>query len=231
MAADTIPARLLRRAEQMPGRTAYLEKVDGAYVPTSWGEYADQVRLAAKALIALGFQPGQITTILGFNRSEWTILDLATMCVGGAPAGIYATNSPEEVHYIIHHAEAPLILVENDAQLAKVLEVRDRLPALKTIVTMRGTPAHSDSAILTWDEFLALGDGVDDAEFLGRIEDLEPDGLATLIYTSGTTGPPKGVMLTHHNLTWTSAAASNIVELSPETRSVSYLPLSHIAEQ
>ena len=62
MAADTIPARLLRRAEQMPGRTAYLEKVDGEYVPTSWGEYADQVRQAGKSLIALGFQPGQITT-------------------------------------------------------------------------------------------------------------------------------------------------------------------------
>ncbi|MDX1691786.1 MAG: AMP-binding protein, partial [Acidimicrobiia bacterium] len=231
MAADTIPARLFRRAEQMPGRPAYHAKRDGSWVASSWGEYADLVRRAGKALIALGVQPDQVTTILGFNRPEWVVFDVATMAIGGAPAGIYTTNSPEEVEYITGHAEAPVILVENEEQLAKVLEVRDRLPRLRTIVTMEGTPAHDDESIFTWEAFLALADDVDDADFTARLEGLKPEGLATLIYTSGTTGPPKGVMLTHENLTWTSDAARGIVEIEPEDRGISYLPLSHIAEQ
>ncbi len=229
--ADTIPARLFDQAERRPGSPAYHEKIAGEYRSTSWGEYAEKVRRAGKGLIALGFAPGQHVTILGFNRPEWVIMDLACMAVGGAPAGIYITNSPEEVQYITHHAEAPLILVEDKAQLEKVNAVRSELPHLEYIVTMRGAPEVDDPMVLTWEEFLERGDGVDDSAFVERLEALEPDGLATLIYTSGTTGPPKGVMLTHHNLTWTADAAHGVVPIHGDDRLVSYLPLSHIAEQ
>ena len=227
---DTIPARLFAQAERRPGSPAYYEKIGGTYQPTPWSTYADQVRRAGKSLIALGFEPGQHVTILGFNRPEWVILDVACMAVGGAPAGIYTTNSAEEVQYITHHAEAPLILVENQAQLDKVLSVRDQLPHLRWIVTMRGADASGDG-ILSWEEFLSRGDAVADDDFFGRIDALQPEGLATLIYTSGTTGPPKGVMLTHHNLTWTSDASEGVLELTSDDRTISYLPLSHIAEQ
>jgi long-chain acyl-CoA synthetase len=229
---DTIPARLFAQAEKRPGSPAYLEKVDGAYRPVSWSEYAGQVRQAAKALIAAGLEPGQHVTILGFNRPEWVILDVACMAAGGAPAGIYATSSPEEVAFITGHAEAPLILVENKVQLDKVMAVRSELPYLRWIVMMRGAPAVEDSQVLAWEEFLAMGDAVEDGEADRRLDALQPDGLATLIYTSGTTGPPKGVMLTHHNLTWTADQASGVLStISADERSVSYLPLSHIAEQ
>ena len=229
--ADTIPARMFDQAERRPGSPAYFEKIDGEYRPTTWGEYADQVRRAGKSLIGLGFAPGQHVTILGFNRPEWIIIDVACMAVGGAPAGIYTTSSPEEVQYITNHAEAPLILVEDKAQLDKVMAVRGELPHLEYVVTMRGAPEFDDPMVLSWDEFMARGDAVDDADFVARLEALEPDGLATLIYTSGTTGPPKGVMLTHANLTWTADAAHGVVPLHSQDRLVSYLPLSHIAEQ
>ena len=230
--ADTIPARLFAQAAKRPGSPAYYEKVDGEYRPTSWSEYADQVRRAGRALIAAGFEPGQHVAILGFNRPEWVILDAACMAVGGAPAGIYTTSSPEEVAYIVGHSEAPLILVENKVQLDKVMAVRGDLPHLKWIVTMRDAPAVDDAQVLSWEEFLAMGGGTSDADFKARLDALEPDGLATLIYTSGTTGPPKGVMLTHRNLTWTADQALGVLpDLSPDDRTVSYLPLSHIAEQ
>jgi len=232
LVADTIPARLLAQAERRPGSPAYFEKVDGEYRPTSWSEYADQIRRAGRALIASGFRAGQHAAILGFNRPEWVILDVACMAVGGAPAGIYATSSPEEVAYIAGHAEIPLILVENKAQLDKVLAVRNELPHLKWIVTMRDALSFDDAQVLSWDEFLAMGDGATDADFQGRLDALQPEGLATLIYTSGTTGPPKAVMLTHSNLTWTSDKARGVLpDLSPDDRTISYLPLSHIAEQ
>ena len=230
--ADTIPARLFAQAEKRPGSPAYFEKVDGSFRPVSWSEYTLSVRRAARALISVGLEPGQHVTILGFNRPEWVIMDLACMAAGGAPAGIYATSSPEEVGYITGHAEAPVILVENKVQLDKVLAVRAELPHLRWIVMMRGAHEVDDAQVLTWDEFLAMADGVDDAEVDRRVAALRPEGLATLIYTSGTTGPPKGVMLMHSNLTWTADQAFGVLStLSSDDRSLSYLPLSHIAEQ
>jgi long-chain acyl-CoA synthetase len=230
--ADTIPARLVAQARRRPGSPALLTKTDGEYRPMSWADYADEVRRAGKALIAQGFEPGQHLCILGFNRAEWVILDVAAMSVGGAPAGIYTTSSAEEVEYILGHCDAPLVLVENKAQLEKVLAVRSSLPDLRWIVTMRGAEVSADPMVVSWDGFLEMGDAVEDAEFDRRIDALEPDALATLIYTSGTTGPPKGVMLTHRNLTWTADAALGVLPtLGPDERVISYLPLSHIAEQ
>jgi long-chain acyl-CoA synthetase len=230
--ADTIPSRLVDQARRRPGSPALYSKVDGEYRPIGWADYAGEVRRAGKALIAHGFEPGGHVAILGFNRAEWMILDLACMSVGGAPAGIYATSSAEEVRFIADHAEVPVILVENKAQLEKVLAVRDDLPHLRLVVTMRGVDDIADPGVIAWDAFLGSGDGVDDAEFDARLEALEPEGLATLIYTSGTTGAPKGVMITHRNLTWTADAARGVVTaIGPDDRSISYLPLSHIAEQ
>ena len=231
MAADTIPHRLLNRAKSTPNAPAYYVRESGAWKPTNWGTYSDQVTQAGRALIALGFEPGQTACILGFNRPEWAILDLAAMGVGGAPAGIYTTCSPVEVRYIVAHSEAPIILVENEAQWRKVEAERANMPNLKHVVTMKGTPEIADEMVMSWEEFLAKGDEVEKQAYIDRIESLDPQALATLIYTSGTTGPPKGVMLSHHNLAWTSNVAIQITTIGSTDCSLSYLPLSHIAEQ
>lgn len=229
--ADTIPARLLKQVKERPHAPAYHVREGGVWKDTSWAQYGEQISRAARALLALDFQPGQTVTILGFNRPEWAILDVACMAVGGAPAGIYTTCSPEEVAYIVNHSESPLILVENEDQWKKVLEKRGELPNLKHVVTMLGTPAIDDGMVLDWESFLAKGDDVDEAKYLESIEKLDPKKLATLIYTSGTTGPPKGVMLSHENLAWTANTAVDIVGAGASDCMLSYLPLSHIAEQ
>jgi len=231
VATDTIPNRLLQRAQKTPNDPAYYVREGGSWKPTNWGTYSDQVTQAGRALIALGFEPGQTVCILGFNRPEWAVIDLATIGAGGAPAGIYTTCSPVEVRYIVDHAEAPLILVENEDQWRKVRLERANMPHLKHVVTMKGAPAIADDMVMSWEEFLAKGDEVEKQVYLDRLENLDPKALATLIYTSGTTGPPKGVMLSNHNLSWTANAAAEIVAPSPADCSLSYLPLSHIAEQ
>ncbi len=231
MSADTILHRLHRRAETSPDAVAYSHKQGEAWVPVTWRSYAAEVRRAASALVGLGFEPGQVVCILGFNRHEWAVMDLGCMLAGGAPAGIYETSSASEAHYILQHAAAPVVLVENAAQLAKILEVRGRLPDLRHIVLMRGTDAGADPMVLTWEGFLAKGDGVDAARVDARLAGLTPDSLATLIYTSGTTGPPKGVMLSHHNLSWTANVAIELVHIGADDHTLSYLPLAHIAEQ
>jgi len=228
---DAIPHRLLAQASQRPAAIACQHKVEGRWQPTTWQELVDQVRTAARALIALGVPRGGKVSILGFNRPEWVIFDHAAMMVGGAPAGIYTTCSADEIQYIIHHSESRVVLVENAAQLAKVKLVRDRLPLLATIVLMRGAEAPSDAGVLTWEDFLARGAQSSDAAVDERLDAIEPSDLATLIYTSGTTGPPKGVMLSHANLSWTARTLTELGGGTAEDVGLSYLPLSHIAEQ
>ena len=228
---DTIPHRLLSQATSNPSAIAYQAKLDGRWQPTTWGTFAEQVRSAARALIALGFPRGGKVAILGFNRPEWVILDHAAMMAGGAPAGIYTTSSPDEVAYIVDHSEAQIVLVEDAAQLAKIAARRGAMPQVRWIVLMRGaTGAGGD--VLSWDEFNAKADATAQAELDARLDALEPHQLATLIYTSGTTGAPKGVMLSHGNLAYTSRLLLDAGGSTPlEEVTLSYLPLSHIAEQ
>lgn len=231
MPFDSIPWRLMEQVKVRPEAPAHLVREAGHWKMTSYRQYADEVRGAGKALLGLGLGPGSTVSILGFNRPEWVVMDVACMAIGGAPAGIYATSSPEEVQYIVHHAQSKVILVENEHQLAKVLKEWHRLPLLQHAVVMRGSPSGADPRVLSWDDFLAKGTRVPDARFFERLEAIEPDGLAVLIYTSGTTGPPKGVMLSHRNLTWTADVSIRVSSLTHRDCNLSYLPLSHIAEQ
>jgi long-chain acyl-CoA synthetase len=230
---DTIPHRLLRQAAATPSGVAYQAKVGGRWQPTTWQTYLGEVRTAARALISLGLTAGGKVAILGFNRPEWAIFDHAAMMAGGAPAGIYTTCSAEEVQYVVHHSEAHVILVEDAAQLAKVTAKRADLPLLRWIVVMRGAAFTPAADILSWEDFNARAAAIADAELDARLAALDPSQLATLIYTSGTTGPPKGVMLSHRNLSFTSTLMIQIGGITDGTgeSSLSYLPLSHIAEQ
>jgi len=229
--ADSIPHRLLHQAASHPSSIAYQAKRDGRWHPTTWQTYATEVRTAARALIALGFPRGGKVAILGFNRPEWVILDQAAMMAGGAAAGIYTTCSPDEVQYIVHHSEAHVVLVEDAGQLAKVMARRAQLPLLRWIVMMRGAEPAGDG-VLSWDAFNARAEGATEAALDDRLAAILPADLATLIYTSGTTGPPKGVMLSHDNLAWTAQLLIDAGggKLDGDA-TLSYLPLSHIAEQ
>ena len=228
--SEHIPGRLLRQVTDRPSHVAYQAKVNGRWQPTTWRGYVDQIRAAARALMTLGFPRGAKVAILGFNRPEWVILDHAAMMAGGAAAGVYTTCSAEEVQYIVHHSEALVVLVEDAGQLAKIKSRRAEMPLCKWIVMMRGVTATGDD-VLTWDDFLSKAEGTPEQQLDQRIEAIKPDDLATLIYTSGTTGPPKGVMLSHRNLAWTARTLLDIGSGTDQDVSLSYLPLSHIAEQ
>jgi long-chain acyl-CoA synthetase len=197
---------------------------------TSWRRYLELIQTAAKSMIAMGIRPQQTVTILGFNRPEWAIFDHAAMMIGAVPAGIYTTCSSAEVQYIVAHSESPLLLVENQDQLAKVVAVRNRLPALQHIVMMDGDITRI-AAASSWQQFMAIGSHITDEELTLRVNALQQSDLATLIYTSGTTGPPKAVMLSHGNLAWTAQTLLDLGGAGSGDCMLSYLPLSHVAEQ
>lgn len=200
---------------------------------TTWADFDGGVRRAGRALIALDVPPGATVGILGFNRPEWTLSYLGAGAAGAVPVGIYLTCAPNQVAYVAHHAEMRVIVVENEEQLAKVRQVRGELPALEHVVLMTGDDPQGDA--IGWDAFMALGDEAGDAALDAALDErtaqVGPDQLATLIYTSGTTGTPKGVMLTHANVTETARICDGLHALGGEDRTLSYLPLAHIAEQ
>ena len=131
MSRDLIPHRLLRNGAERPSTIAYQAKVNGRWQATTWKTYVEQIRTAARAMMALGLPRGGKVAILGFNRPEWVIFDHAAMLAGGCPAGIYTTCSAEEVQYIVHHSESRLVLVENADQLAKIKAKRAEMPLLQ----------------------------------------------------------------------------------------------------
>jgi long-chain acyl-CoA synthetase len=231
MAIVSIPGRLFKQAEMNGHKPAYYEKTNGAWQPSTWRHYGDQVAMAARAMITLGFNAKDTVCILGFNRPEWVIFDLAAIAAGGAPAGIYTTCSPDEVQYIINHSEAKLVLLEDTSQWEKVLAELKRLPKLEKVVMMRGADPIDHDLVLSWEDFMAKGEETDRSAVDARLEGITEDQVATFIYTSGTTGPPKAVMLSHKNLSWTARIAVDLAEASSNDSSISYLPLSHIAEQ
>lgn len=156
----TLPGTVLRNGELWPDRPAYYVRLQEQWVATSWAEYARLVRQTARAMLQLGVERGRTVCMLGDNRPEWTIFDVAAMAIGAVPAGIYTTNSPVECSYIINHSEATVVLVENLRQWNKIKSEWDggRLPALKHVIMMTGTP--DDTRVQAWEQFLALGDFV-----------------------------------------------------------------------
>ncbi len=225
------PVRFAQTAARLANHPAYFVRRDGQWQPTTWGEYAAQVQAAARALVALGVQPGQAVCILGFNRPEWAIVDIAAMTIGAVPAGIYWTSSTPEIEYILDHAQAPFLLVDTADRAHQIATMRERLINLRQVVRMSdGRP--TDGATLSWEDFLALGRPELQAEVDKRLAAIRFDQPGTYIYTSGTTGPAKAVELSHGNLAWSARSLCGALASNGEReRVISYLPLAHVAEQ
>ncbi len=230
MSFESIPQKILRAGIERGEVDAYAVRHDGGWVTTSWRAYAEEINAAARGLIALGVEQGSPVAILGANSPEWVIFDVAAMAVGAMPAGIYPTSTPDECAYVLDHSGSPVVLVQDEVQLAKILEVRDDLPALKHVVLMRD--ASSDvEGVLTWAEFIEQGFHLQGMEVEDRLSALGPRDGATLIYTSGTTGRPKAVVIPHEALVATAEAIQSFIDVGVSDVALSYLPLSHIAEQ
>jgi long-chain acyl-CoA synthetase len=231
MAATTILHHLERHAAESGDKPALLDKLTGTWRTRTFSEYNRLTRQAGRAMLALGLDTGDVVTVLGANRPEWVISALGAMRIGGISAGIYTTCSADEIGYILGHSESPLLVVENGDQLSRVFEAWADAPALRTVVMMEGADPVDDERVLSWAEFLAAADSIPAGEMDTRLDALLPDQVADFIYTSGTTGPPKAVMLTHDNLEWTAKQLGAAVNLTSDEVALSYLPLSHIAEQ
>ena len=222
--------RFLETAARRRKAAAYYVRDDEGWKPTRWDVFRGEVRQAARALIALGVEKGDVIGIFGFTRPEWVIMDLAAMMVGAAPAGIYFTSSAQDAAYIVNHSQCKIVLAEHQEHFNKIASNRSGLNCLRHVIMMKGETAP-DPLQMTWDAFLAMGDPRFDGEVEARLQATLPEDIGTLIYTSGTTGPPKAVQLSHGALAFTASVVRKVWKVSSSDRLISYLPLAHIAEQ
>ncbi|XP_025049262.1 long-chain-fatty-acid--CoA ligase ACSBG2-like isoform X2 [Alligator sinensis] len=150
---------------------------------------------------------------------------------GGLAVGIYSTSSPEACGYVAVNCAANVVVVEDNAQLSKILQVQKQLPHLKAIVQYRDQLEEKRPNVYMWEEFMELGRTVPDSQLDSIIRSQCVNHCCTLIYTSGTTGTPKGVMLSHDNVTWVSKRAKDMLGFPDHGVFINYLPLSHVAAQ
>ena len=233
----TLPQMLREQAQDRSARVAIRQKEHGIWKPLTWGQYFQRARHVGLGLRAAGLSDGGHVGVLSENRVEWVLTQLGTGLVGGVTVGVYPTSPTNEIAYVLAHADAEVVICEDQEQSDKVLEARGKLPRLKKIIVMErkglaDTRAHAPELVMGFEELEALGAASQEAACMDAVLARQRlDDTALIIYTSGSTGKPKGAMISYGNI---AAMAPGVIErlgLTPRTSHLSYLPLCHVAEQ
>lgn len=208
---------------------ALVTKYNGEWKATTTKEFVNKADQISRGLLALGIQPNdKIAIISTNNRTEWNIVDIGVMQLGAQDVPIYPTISKDDYQYVLNHSESKLCFVSDQEVYDKVMAIKDHVPSLKEVYTFDDIKGAK-----SWNEVLKLGENEDQqSELEALMNNVNENDLATLIYTSGTTGRPKGVMLSHKNITSNAIHSSTRLPLHEgEAIALSFLPVCHIYER
>jgi len=234
--ADTFPKLLARNAERLGGRAAMREKDLGIWRETSWRAVHERARDFSLGLVSLGLARAGKVAIIGDNRPEWVIAELATQAAGGASVGIYQDSNLTEVAFVIDHSDSQFVVAEDQEQVDKILGIIEQLPKVAYVIYSdpRGLRRYRHEKLLSFAEVEERGRALA-KEKPGLYEENVAQGrggdLAMICYTSGTTGQPKGAMLSFDNLLTMALSLHQVDPRKPDDEFVSFLPLAWIGEQ
>jgi long-chain acyl-CoA synthetase len=221
----TIADMMSLAAERYGDRTAVTFKRGETWAEVSYRELGEIVSEIARGLIDLGLAPGDRAAVLCTTRPDWTYASFGITSAGGVVVPIYPTNSPEECEWVAGNSESRFIVCEDASQVAKIAQVRDRLPALEAVIVI--DPAGDVGDAISVDDLRERGRGRDAAEVAERAAAVSPEDPYTFIYTSGTTGPPKGCVLAHGNYRSVVDMCETAAVLHEGDVVYLYLPLAH----
>ena len=231
MTVRTLSELYLRAVREHDKPVMFRRKLDGHWVDMSTREFDTAVREIAAGLLVHGVQVGDRVALLSENRVEWAMVDMATLLIGSINVPIYPTLLAEHISFILGDSEPVAVFCSTPAQVAKLDGSFGKIPSLHHLISFE--PADRANA-MTLDKLRELGRvnlATQTPEIDRRAAALGPEDVATLIYTSGTTGNPKGVMLTHGNVTGNVLAGLQVLDVHPTDTCLSFLPLSHILER
>ena len=219
----------IRRFGSKPAALRY--KQGGRWLSFTHAELQERVVHTSLGFRELGLGPGDRIAILSENRPEWAVADFATLLLRAIDVPIYPTLPAKQIEYILRDSGAAAICVSTSAQLAKIREIRPGLPALRSVIAFDRDATGPD--VMPVSDLMRCGRKAAPRHPQWEMEarQVQPDDLATLIYTSGTTGDPKGVMLTHGNITSNVVASADAFAFDGQDETLSFLPLSHIFER
>src|SRR6266576_5336058 len=231
MATDTLARMFWDRVERSGDRPAHQFKHGAEWKTITWREVGDVSREVALGLISLGREKGDTIALLSTSRAEWVQADFAIFSAGCVTVPVYPTYPPDLIAYVVNDSGAKTIIVEDSAQLAKVLQARDKMPALEHVVVIAGYDApQPPKIVMTWESLRRLGRenaAAHKSTLAERVAATRPTDLATIVYTSGTTGPPKGVMQTHGNHVAAVTASKQSTPVREGWVHLLFLPLAH----
>ena len=232
---DTFPKLLARNARRHGARPAYREKEFGIWQGWTWAEAEAEVRALALGFQTLGLAPGDHVAVIGRNRPHlyWAMV-AAQMC-GAVPVPLYQDAVAEEIAHVLEHCCAPFVIAGDQEQVDKVLEVKERLPALETVVFLdpRGMRKYGKENLRAYRAVQALGrQATPEAvnALAARVAAQGAGDTCVMLYTSGTTGRPKGVVLANRNIIATARASCAFDRLSEKDSVLAYLPMAWVGD-
>jgi long-chain acyl-CoA synthetase len=231
----SIPDMLRKNAVALKGKLALKYRKQREYATLSYAQLYLRALMAARGLRRLNMQPGDRIAILSENRAGWVIADMGILAARGVTVPIYATNTPEQIEYVLNHSGAWIVFVSTKFQYSKLLKIREAIPQVKQVVSFERFLGDPKLPVCTFYQLSEIDLPItedEQRELEAEIDLITPDDLLTVIYTSGTTGVPKGVMLTHGNVlfdAWYGAKKAAVV--SDSDTFLSFLPLSHVFER
>ena len=225
-----LPVNFLGAVDRFANPRAQMFRSAEGWSSISAREMLRRVAGLSKALAALGVKTGDRVAIFATNCPEWHISDFAIQGLGGITVPIYFNESPDRIAYILNDSGARVAITVGEAQARRMVESRERYATVEHVIAV-GAPEDLGAHILQYETFIAAAGEADVNEYRRRASSVTADQLATIIYTSGTTGEPKGVMLSHSNLSSNAASPLEGLDVLPSDIALSLLPLAHVYER
>ena len=228
---DTFPKILRNNALIYKGKPSVREKEYGIWQTLTWDVFYERALILSKGLKNTGLKRGEKIAIIGDNRPNLYLSIAAAQILGAVPVPCYQDSVADELQYILEHAEVKIAIVENQEQVDKLLEIKDKLPLLKSIFydDPRGLDNYQKTDALALDNILNL-DNEADISLDEDIDTTTKDDISIMLYTSGTTGRPKGVLLSYYNIISVTSVACELENTSFNDEVVAYLPMAWVGD-
>jgi len=232
---NTFPKLLLKQYEKWPDNVAMRKKDFGIWKEYTWRDSYENVKYLSLCLMHLGLKRGEKVSIIGENEPQWFWGEFAVQAAGGISVGIYTDMVPDQVEFLFSHSESVIAIANDQEQVDKFLEIRDRVPRLKKIIYWdpRGLRNYKDSLLLSYTDAIEMGKSYEKDYpnvFEKSVQMGKADDIAALYYTSGTSGEPKSGMVSHRSLISSGEAFLAYNPLTNKDNLFSYLPAAWIGE-